>query len=158
MSALKLTTKSLDIHCVFDFDGSPSCAISVPPFKLSSAGYSFFAWLRLESEEFQQRDIFSGLLRFVMSQAYDSPSSLLNESGDGVVLSFTVSSVVATIYYSGTVASRTVQFTFEPFKVGIILQPNSLFQVVSLRVRSHFSLFRPKRAQVLCRRHFDRPR
>lgn len=62
MTALKTTKRSEDIHCLFDFDGSPECAISVPPFKLSSAGYSFFAWLRLESEEFMQKDRLSGLL------------------------------------------------------------------------------------------------
>lgn len=44
-------------------------------------------------------------------------NSLLNESGDGVVLSFSVSSVVITIYYSGTVASKTIHFSFEAFKV-----------------------------------------
>jgi hypothetical protein len=64
MTVLTIPRREEDIHCVFDFDGSPECGISVPQFKLSGAGYSFFAWIRLESEEFMQRDRLSGLLRY----------------------------------------------------------------------------------------------
>ena len=41
-----------EIPSVFDFDGSADCGISIPPFKLSGAGFSFFIWMKLEPEEF----------------------------------------------------------------------------------------------------------
>lgn len=126
LKVLSSMTKQVEPSKVFDFDGSPEAGILIPPFRLSQNGYTISFWINCDavSPELTGRE--QRLL------------SILNDLGDGIVLSMTpqrraAQTILCVALHSKNnvtnQAFETLTFAWQKWNhVSLVHTPSRLFQ------------------------------